>query len=52
MAPFEALDGRSCKSPIGWFEEGENKLLGLDLVQDSINKVQLIKERLLMAQSR
>ena len=49
---FEALYGRHCRSPIGWFEIGEVKLLGLDLVQDSINKVRSIKERLLAAQSR
>ena len=52
MAPFEALYGRRCRSPIGWFEIGEAKLLGPDLVQDSVEKVQLIKERLLAAQSR
>ena len=44
MAPFEALYGRRCRSPIGWFKIGEVKLLGPDLVQDSINKVHLIRE--------
>ena len=52
MAPFEALYGRRCRSPIGWFEIGEAKLLGPDLVQDSLEKVHIIKERLLAAQSR
>ena len=52
MAPFEALYGRRCRSPLGWFEVGEAKLLGPDLVQDSINKVKLIRERMLAAQSR
>ena len=52
MAPFEALYGRRCRSPIGWFEIGEAKLLGPDLVQDSLEKVRIIKERLLAAQSR
>ena len=27
MAPFEALYGRKCRSPICWFETGENKEL-------------------------
>ena len=52
MAPFEALYGRKCRSPIGWFEVGESKLLGPDLVQDALEKVKIIRERLLMAQSR
>ena len=32
MAPFEALYGRKCRSPIGWFEVGEIALLGPDLL--------------------
>ena len=52
MAPYEALYGRKCRSPIGWFEAGESKLLGPDLVQEALEKVKLIRERLLTAQSR
>lgn len=52
MAPFEALYGRKCRSPIGWFETGEQKLLGPDLVQCAVDKVKLIRERLQTAQSR
>ena len=33
MAPYEALYGRKCKSPICWDDVGEGKLLGPDLVQ-------------------
>ncbi|XP_075091634.1 uncharacterized protein LOC142171828 [Nicotiana tabacum] len=32
MAPFEALYGRKCRSPVGWFEPGEARLLGPNLV--------------------
>ena len=46
MAPFEALYGRKCWSPIGWFELGETKLIGLDSVEDAISKVKVIRERL------
>ena len=42
MAPFEALCGRHCRAPIGWFELGETKLLGPYLVQESMDKVRLI----------
>ena len=52
MAPFEALYGRRCRSPIGWFEPGEAKLYGTDLVRDALEKVKLIQERLRTAQSR
>ena len=52
MAPFEALYGGQCRSPIGWFEVGDPKTLGPDLVQDAKEKVQVIKQRLITAQSR
>ncbi|KAH0746323.1 hypothetical protein KY285_007980 [Solanum tuberosum] len=52
MAPFEALYGRRCRSPVGWFEVGEVALLGPDLVMEALEKVRMIRERLKMAQSR
>ncbi|XP_070010400.1 uncharacterized protein [Nicotiana sylvestris] len=52
MAPYKALYGCRCHSPIRWFEPGEAKLYGTDLVQDALDKVKLIQERLRMAQSR
>jgi len=52
MAPFEALYGRRCRSPIGWFEVGEAELIGPDLVHQAMEKVKIIKERLKTAQSR
>ncbi|RVW41426.1 Transposon Ty3-I Gag-Pol polyprotein [Vitis vinifera] len=52
MAPFEALYGRKCRSPICWNDVGERKLLSLELVQLTVEKVALIKERLKAAQSR
>ena len=42
MAPYEALYGRKCRSPVGWFEVGDHPLLGPDMVQDAIRKVQLV----------
>ena len=52
MAPFEALYGRKCRSPICWNDVGERKLLGPELVQLTIEKVALIKEILKATQSR
>ena len=39
MVPFEALYGRCCRSPIGWFEVIEPRLVGLDLIQVVVVKV-------------
>ena len=50
MAPYEALYGRRCRSPVGWFEPGEAQLLGTDLVQDALDKVKIIQDRLRTAQ--
>ncbi|XP_070041629.1 uncharacterized protein, partial [Nicotiana tomentosiformis] len=52
MAPYEALYGRRCRSPVGWFEVGETELYGPDLIHQAIEKVKLIQERLRTAQSR
>ncbi|XP_019244332.1 PREDICTED: uncharacterized protein LOC109224199 [Nicotiana attenuata] len=52
MAPFEALYGRRCRSPIGWFELGEAELIGPDLVHQAMENVKIIQERMKTAQSR
>ncbi|WJZ97033.1 hypothetical protein VitviT2T_015667 [Vitis vinifera] len=52
MTPFEVLYGRRCRSPVCWDDVGEKKLLGLKLVQLTVENIPLIKERLKVAQSR
>ncbi|WMV26604.1 hypothetical protein MTR67_019989 [Solanum verrucosum] len=52
MTPFEALYGRGCRSPIEWFETGDVKPLGVDLVKDAQDKVRSIQAKLLAAHSR
>jgi len=52
MAPYEALYGRRCRSPIGWFEVGETELMGPDFVHQVMEKVKVIQERFKTAQSR
>ncbi|KAH0706534.1 hypothetical protein KY285_012312 [Solanum tuberosum] len=52
IAPYEALYGKRCISPIGWFEVGEVGLIGPDLVHQAMEKVKVIQERLKTAQSR
>ena len=52
MAPYEALYGRPCRSSICWTEVGEISVIGPDLIRDTFEKVSLIQQRLLTAQSR
>jgi hypothetical protein len=52
MAPFDALYGRRCRTPLNWSEAGERTLFGPDLVKDAEEKVQLIRENLKLAQVR
>ncbi|GKA27426.1 putative reverse transcriptase domain-containing protein [Tanacetum coccineum] len=51
-APFEALYGMKCRSIILWAEIGERRLIGQELVQETTDKVVLIKERLEAARDR
>ncbi|GJX32543.1 putative reverse transcriptase domain-containing protein [Tanacetum coccineum] len=44
-APFEALYGRKCRSPVLWAEIGESSLIGLELVQEMTDKVVLVKKK-------
>nr|GEX31819.1 putative reverse transcriptase domain-containing protein [Tanacetum cinerariifolium] len=51
-APFEALYGRKCRSPVLWDEIRESRLIGPELVQETTDKVVLIKEKLKAARDR
>ncbi|GKA99359.1 putative reverse transcriptase domain-containing protein [Tanacetum coccineum] len=51
-APFEALYGRKCRSPVLWAEIGEGSLIGPELVQETTDKVVVIKEKLKAARDR
>ena len=46
MAPYEALYGSRCRSPVCWFKVGETTLIGIDLVFYAKEKVQIIRDRL------
>ena len=52
MAPYEALYGRPCRSPLCWTEVGESSITGPDLIRDTSEKVSLIRQRLHTTQSR
>ncbi|GKD78337.1 putative reverse transcriptase domain-containing protein, partial [Tanacetum coccineum] len=51
-APFEALYGRKCRSPVCWAEVGQVQLTGPDLVQDTTEKIIQIKQRMQAARDR
>ncbi|TYK23882.1 pol protein [Cucumis melo var. makuwa] len=52
MAPFEALYGKCCRSPVCWGEVGEQSLMGPELVQSTNEAIQKIRSRMHTAQSR
>ena len=52
MAPYEALYGRPCRSPLCWTEVGESPITGPDMIRDTSEKMILIRQRLLTAQSQ
>ena len=52
MSPYEALYGRPCRLPLCWTEVEESFITGPDLIRDTSEKVSLIRQCLLTAQSR
>ena len=52
MAPYEVSYSRKYQSLNGWFDVNETELIGPDLIQQVVDKVKLIQEWLLTAQSR
>ena len=52
MAPYEALYGRRCVSPVCWETLGERSLVGPDWIQQTTQKVQEIRQNMLATQSR
>ncbi|GKB05859.1 putative reverse transcriptase domain-containing protein [Tanacetum coccineum] len=51
-APFEALYGRKCRSPVCWTEVREAQILSPELIQETIEKIVQIKKRMQAAHDR
>jgi hypothetical protein len=51
MAPFEALYGRRCRTPLNWYEPGERNFFRPDMVKETEEKVQRIIHNLKEAQA-
>nr|GEV03627.1 putative reverse transcriptase domain-containing protein [Tanacetum cinerariifolium] len=45
-APFEALYGRKCRSPVCWAEVRDTQLTGPEIIQETTEKIVQIKQRL------
>jgi hypothetical protein len=52
MAPFKALYGRKCRTPLYWSQTGESQLFGTDIIKEAERQVQIIRENLRVAHSR
>ena len=52
MAPFEALYGRKCRTPLNWVEPAERRYYGINFVDKAKKKVQIIQQHMRAAQSR
>jgi hypothetical protein len=52
MAPFEALYGQKCRTPLNWIEPGERRFYGIDFMDEDEKKVCIIQQNMKAAQSR
>ena len=52
MAPFQALYGRKCRTPLCWYETGESLLIGPELLQKTTEQVKMIRGKIKISQDR
>ena len=52
MAPFKALYGRKCRTSVCWDEVGERRLVGLELVHVTSEKVKVVHDNLKTTRDR
>ncbi|KAG8496286.1 hypothetical protein CXB51_007463 [Gossypium anomalum] len=52
MAPYEALYGRKCRTPLYWIELKENQIYGVDLIKETEERVKVIRDCLKAASDR
>nr|GFD11479.1 putative reverse transcriptase domain, ribonuclease H-like domain, aspartic peptidase domain protein [Tanacetum cinerariifolium] len=51
-APFEALYGRKCRSPVCWKEVGDSQLTSPEIIHEITEKIAQIKSRIQAARDR
>jgi hypothetical protein len=52
MAPFEALYGQKCRTPLFCNQTGKSQVFGPNVLKDAEKKVRMIRDNLKIAQSR
>jgi hypothetical protein len=52
MSPFQALYGRSCRTPLQRNQPGEKQVFGPDILLEAEEKIKMVRENLKIAQSR
>ena len=52
MTPYEALYGRKCRTPLCWYQDGEAVLVGPELLEQTIEKVRMVRSKIQASQSR
>ncbi|KAL1218026.1 hypothetical protein V5N11_006025 [Cardamine amara subsp. amara] len=52
MAPYEALYGRPCRTPLCWTQVGERSTLGARFVKETTEKIRVLKLNMKEAQDR
>ncbi|WVZ55067.1 hypothetical protein U9M48_005780 [Paspalum notatum var. saurae] len=51
-APFEALYGRRCRTPLHWNQPGEKQVFGPDIIKEAEEQMQVVRENMRVARSR
>jgi hypothetical protein len=52
MSPFQALYGRSCRTPLQWDQPREKQVFGPDILLEAEENIKMVRENLKIAQSR
>ena len=52
MAPFEALYGCKCRTPLNWVESEERRYYDIDFIEEAEQQVRTIQKHMEAAQAR
>jgi len=52
MAPYEALYGMKCRTPLCWYQDGEAMLVGPELLEHTTEKLRMVRDRTQASQNR
>ena len=52
VAPYEALYGRKCRTPLCWYQDGEAILVGPELLEQNTENIRMVRDRMQVSQSR